>query len=262
MATPETKHLSSPDSSKVELKLLINKKEKKVLYAEANKEFVDFLFRLMSLPLGGILKLTENKETVGSIGDLYNSIKSFNQTYLQSSKQLNLLLNPELPEVSLERPLLITSNARQYMCPYWGLHQNLYTTRHSSNPYITDDPETCCPDCKSVMYVEMKFVGKDCAELGSSSDGFVKEMVTYMVMDNLEVKPLSTISGLALLNSFNIQDVSSLKEMVVRVGAAEALKLIEESLKSKNVLTSVFLAQGSKNAQTSVTPAKRSRRKV
>ncbi|WCJ19534.1 hypothetical protein M5689_001820 [Euphorbia peplus] len=262
MATPETKPLSTPNSSNVELKLLINKKEEKVLYAEANKEFVDFLFSLMSLPLGMIIKLLENKETVGSIGDLYNSIKSLNQTYLQSSKQLDPVLNPKLPKVSFESPLLLTNtdsmkqNARLFMCSY---RERLV---HTSKHYVTDDCNTRCPDCKNRMISEVTYVTKDCAKVGSSSGGFVKELVTDMVMDNLEVKPLSTISGLALLNSFHIQDLSSLEEMVVRVGAAEALKLLEESLKTKNVLTSVFLTQGSKNAQTSVTPAKRSRRKI
>ncbi|KAH7548025.1 hypothetical protein JRO89_XS14G0056200 [Xanthoceras sorbifolium] len=37
--------------------------------------------------------------------------------------------------------------------------------------------------------------------------GFVKGVVTYMVLDNLEVKPMSTISSIALLNEFNVQNV-------------------------------------------------------
>ncbi|CAI0625993.1 unnamed protein product [Linum tenue] len=42
---------------KVTLKLLINKKTKKVLFAEAGKDFVDFLFTLLSFPLGTVIKL-------------------------------------------------------------------------------------------------------------------------------------------------------------------------------------------------------------
>lgn len=36
--------------------------------------------------------------------------------------------------------------------------------------------------------------------------------MTYMIMDDLEVKPMSTISSIALLNNFNVRDVLLLEE--------------------------------------------------
>ncbi|CAN1269324.1 hypothetical protein LINPERPRIM_LOCUS13543 [Linum perenne] len=81
------------------------------------------------------------------------------------------------------------------------------------------------------------------ANNNGGENGFVKGVVTYMVMDNLEVKPMSTISSITLLNKFNIQDVGSLKEKVVELGMDEGLNLLKASLESKMVLTTVFLSQ-------------------
>ncbi|CAA0841372.1 Protein of unknown function (DUF674 [Striga hermonthica] len=71
--------------------------------------------------------------------------------------------------------------------------------------------------------------------------GFVKGVVTYMVMDDLVVTPMSTISSITLLNKFNVKEVGALEEKVVSVGMAEAVKLLKASLETKNVLTHVFL---------------------
>ncbi|KAL0418246.1 UNVERIFIED_CONTAM: hypothetical protein Sradi_1238100 [Sesamum radiatum] len=71
--------------------------------------------------------------------------------------------------------------------------------------------------------------------------GFVKGVVTYMVMDNLEVNPVSTISSITLLNKFNVKEVGLLQEKVVNLGMDEALKLLKASLQSEKVLTEVFL---------------------
>jgi hypothetical protein len=47
--------------------------------------------------------------------------------------------------------------------------------------------------------------------------GYVRGVVTYMVMDDLTVEPMSTISSITLLNTFNVKDVSFLQEKMVNV---------------------------------------------
>ncbi|KDO39216.1 hypothetical protein CISIN_1g041637mg [Citrus sinensis] len=66
-------------------------------------------------------------------------------------------------------------------------------------------------------------------------------MVSYMVMDNLEVTPMSTLSCITWLNKFIVGDFGSLKEKVVNFGLDEGLKLLKASMECKNALTSVFL---------------------
>ncbi|KAF3680039.1 hypothetical protein FXO38_02487 [Capsicum annuum] len=71
--------------------------------------------------------------------------------------------------------------------------------------------------------------------------GLVKRVVTYLVLDDLVVKPMSIISSIILLKELGIKDVGGLKERVVTLGLDEALKLLKFSLQSKSVLTSVFM---------------------
>ncbi|CAN1269325.1 hypothetical protein LINPERPRIM_LOCUS13544 [Linum perenne] len=62
-------------TSKVTLKLLVDKKGNRVLFAEAGKEFVDFLFTLLSFPLGTVIRLLSKNQMVGCLGSLYQSIE-------------------------------------------------------------------------------------------------------------------------------------------------------------------------------------------
>ncbi|KAL0003021.1 hypothetical protein SO802_016802 [Lithocarpus litseifolius] len=69
----------------------------------------------------------------------------------------------------------------------------------------------------------------------SVEGGYVKGLVTYMVMDDLEVKPLSSIVSIGtMLNKFNVKDIEALEENV-------GLKLLKTSLHSNSSLTDFFL---------------------
>ncbi|KAK6144358.1 hypothetical protein DH2020_021178 [Rehmannia glutinosa] len=223
--------------STVSLKLLIDKQAQKVLFAEAGKEFVDFLIHIFSLPVGTVTNLLRNQENVGSLSNLYQSIENLNDSYIQPNQTKHTLLKP-VPEVSGSVPLLALNGApatakKFYMCTH--------SSAYSSTSYVSDDPNTVCPQCKGKMTTNVSYVAPPKGQQGSSEGGFVKGVVTYMVMDDLAVMPLSTISSITLLNKFNIKDVSVLEEMVVNFGMNEAVKLLNASLQSKQVLTDVFL---------------------
>ncbi len=51
--------------------------------------------------------------------------------------------------------------------------------------------------------------------------GYVEEVVTYMVMDDLSVKPLSTVSIMTLLDKLNVKEIATLEEKVVDLGMDE-----------------------------------------
>jgi hypothetical protein len=73
-----------------------------------------------------------------------------------------------------------------------------------------------------VSYIE--YTPSDNINASSSSEGgYVKGVVTYMVMDNLEVKPMSTISSITLLTKFNVRDLTAVEEKVVDFGMDEVI---------------------------------------
>ena len=55
----------------------------------------------------------------------------------------------------------------------------------------------------------------------SSKGGYVEGVITYMVMDHLEVKPMSIISAITLLTKFNVRDLGAVEEKVVDFGMDE-----------------------------------------
>ncbi|KAL0460633.1 UNVERIFIED_CONTAM: hypothetical protein Slati_0690500 [Sesamum latifolium] len=66
----------------VSLNLLIDTHGKRVIFAEAGKDFVDFLFHILSLPVGTIVALIPEQEMVGSLSNLYKSIENLNESYI------------------------------------------------------------------------------------------------------------------------------------------------------------------------------------
>ncbi|VVA40364.1 PREDICTED: DUF674 [Prunus dulcis] len=236
MATADSdSNSSNTNTTSVSMKLLVDSTRGKVLFAEASKDVVDFLFTLLSLPVGTVIRLLSKDGMVGSLGKLYESVENLDDTYLQPNLNKNMLLEPKATVAGANiLPLLtndVDSNAKKfYMCSY------------CSNRSISNVHGTPCPDCNhGHMSNEVTYVSPAPTVARPSEGGYVKGVVTYMVMDDLEVKPMSTISSIAMLNKFNVKEVGALEEKVVNLGMEEGLKLLKASLETSTVLTKVFL---------------------
>ncbi|KAI9157547.1 hypothetical protein LWI28_024229 [Acer negundo] len=73
----------------------------------------------------------------------------------------------------------------------------------------------------------------DAKDVSGGNGGVVKQLITYIVKDDLCVKPVSMRS--------NVKDFGALEKRIVEFGTDKALELLRTSLKSKASLTSVFL---------------------
>ncbi|XP_074287245.1 uncharacterized protein LOC141612382 [Silene latifolia] len=218
--------------TKLSLTLLIDSKANKVLFAEAGKDFVDFLFHILSLPVGTVVKLLNESATVGCIGSLYKSVESLNSEYFQANVNKNDVLKPK---AVVNVPLLelndvpATASRKIYTCS-------------CCRAYWSHDPSTICPHCHNrIINLQLQYAPPPDAAIVASG-GYVKEGIIFMVMDNLEVKPLSTMSGISVMDKFNIKDYSGLVEKKVQVGFTEGLAMLKASLEvTDSVLTTVFL---------------------
>ncbi|KAH0749643.1 hypothetical protein KY290_028875 [Solanum tuberosum] len=122
------------------MKLLIDNKAGKVLFAEAEKDCVDFLFHILSLPVVIVVSFLKEKGMNWCLHNLYQSVQNLNDTCMKSNEAKNILLKPK-----------------------------------SSIEIISSVPK------RSTINV---------APPAATSTGFV----TYMEMDDLVVKPMSTVS--------------------------------------------------------------------
>ncbi|XP_050250345.1 uncharacterized protein LOC126697402 isoform X1 [Quercus robur] len=229
----------------VSLKLLIDTERERVLFAEAGKEFIDFLLSILELPLGTFIPLFEKQGMVGSFGNIYHSIDNLGTVYLQPNVNKETLLKPKLhisggggggSGVPLKSPDFASSakSRKLYRCSTEDV--NKYRPSTSCNLHVAYHDFSTCPSCHWSMNMELNFVDPP-----STKGGYVKEVVTYMVMDDLEVKPMCTTSTFTLLNKFNVKELEVLEEKVVDLGMDEGVKLFKASLQSKSVLTDVFL---------------------
>ncbi|KAE8800141.1 hypothetical protein D1007_24435 [Hordeum vulgare] len=254
------------------MKLLVDTKARRVLFAEVGKDVVDFLFSLLALPVGTAVKLLGKGSMVGSVGSLYASVEKLDDTYVQPGAAKDALLHPAVlsPAVSNKSSLLglpqppssvraqptaffgCNSKCRSRNYDYDDDHVYVVDERGHRQPscngcrsYMTDARGTACPLCGSQMSKELKLVpsavsGRQEAG-GVTGKGFVQGVVTYTVMDDLAVAPMSSISSITLLNAFGVKDLSALQEKTVQLGYNEGLDILKASLQSKTVLTDVFL---------------------
>ncbi|KAJ7975867.1 DUF674 family protein [Quillaja saponaria] len=221
--------------TKVSLKLLIDKNANKVIFAEAGKDFVDFLFNLLSLPISTIIRLLTTESMVGCIGNLYKSIENLNETYMQPNQTKDMLLKPRALTTVTNVLLLLPNDAgSSKVLKLYGC-SNCY-----GGTSVSNSPSTKCPSCGSLMSRNMSYIESNSANTGTGSNnegGYVKGLATYMVTDDLSVTSLSIVSGISVLNKFNVLEFNALEEKVVEFGIDEA------SFQSKAVLTHVFLVK-------------------
>ncbi|XP_057778384.1 uncharacterized protein LOC130997142 [Salvia miltiorrhiza] len=223
--------------SKVSMKLLIDTKGKRVLFAEAGKDCVDFLFHILTLPVATIISLLKAQGMVGSLPNLFRSLETLNDTFIQPDQNKDTFLKPMLPASTSSSIPLLTFTAAQN-------HKKFYRcgNTNSCRSYVSDGPRATCPSCQGFISTTMTYVAPSGVQVVSEGGGLVKGVVTYMVMDDLEIKPMSTISSITMLNRFNVKEVGALEERVVTLGMKEAVKLLKTSLQSNKVLTDVFFS--------------------
>lgn len=99
----------------VQLKVFVDKKKKKVMFAEAEDDFVEILFSFLTLPLGTIARLSsknaDKKDTkIGSLTSLYESVENLDNKHFFNEHCKVALVNPNSSSVSLCQRLKVNLN--------------------------------------------------------------------------------------------------------------------------------------------------------
>ncbi|CAM0875450.1 unnamed protein product [Alopecurus aequalis] len=246
--------MAATTTATLSMKLLVDTKGRRVLFAEAGKDVVDFLFSLLALPIGTAVKLLGEKSMVGSAGDLYGSVERLDDTYLQHGAAKDALLRPVMapsPAVASNAALLgLPAPTPPPPAPAKRFYRCNSGNYSACRDYVADVHGTKCPKCSYAMNTGCQYAppaGADIAHTAPAvvAQGFVRGVVTYTVMDSLAVSPMSAISSITLLNTFAITDLAALQEKTVQIGYKEGLEILKASLQSKTVLTDVFLGKNS-----------------
>nr|CAB3476239.1 unnamed protein product [Digitaria exilis] len=222
----------STNASTLQMKLLIDTSANRVVFAEASKEVVDFLFSLLALPVATVVKMLDAGSMPGSFGNLYGSVVNLDAAYVLPGADKRAILHPEVvpsAATSLLRPAPPTSGESR--C-FFRCSRRIYSACYE---YVTETSGARCPRCFNEMKTALKFVADGSgsnmhmaflmamATGAAAKGGLVQGVVTYTVRDDLTVTPMSTISGIAMLNAAGVVNFAALQEKTVRIGYAEAL---------------------------------------
>ncbi|KAG9447017.1 hypothetical protein H6P81_013145 [Aristolochia fimbriata] len=209
--------------SKTSVKFLVSKSSKKVLYAEAREDFMDFLLSFLTFPVGSIAKLLRGKSSFGCIDNLYSSVEELSASGHTTSKDIKtMLLCPKLaPYFGCSKPV-VRDGGSTAMEPFD--YKVLHLLHGSEGPGAYGH---CSHGLGRTQLLAMNPKFPDAVT--QSGGGFVKREAMFMVTDELTMIPHSPIAIVQLINEFDL-DVSDLEEQVVRFGKEEALTLMKAFL--------------------------------
>ncbi|QCE11864.1 hypothetical protein DEO72_LG10g3102 [Vigna unguiculata] len=198
---------SNEEVYKVPLKVLVDRNENKVLFAEARKDFVDVLVSFLALPLGTITRLVGKESNipplkVGSLSSLYEGVSHLEEEHLWTQKCKEMLLHPRTSMASYCQPLKL----------------NIDDT-HPTEYFLCEDLGIVSPENITL------------------ENGFVKETASFIICDDLSVLPNVVVTSVNLLQRLGIRDMDAIEEQTLAISKREVVDLLKLSFISKNPLT-------------------------
>lgn len=206
----------SSRETKFTLKLVVDEERKKVVFAEACRDFVDVLFSLLTLPMGTIVRLLKNHRKsepfpVGCFTNLYKSVVGMGIDDFETEACKQMLLHPRsLRDVECKRLKL-------------NLHPTDGTKLFVCSPYGCDmcsGFSTSRCRCGKLMNKEIPIPRADVVD--NIEDGvFVRDRSSFIITDDLKVSVRSTDLVLRKLKSVGCGDLRKVSERLVEIGLDE-----------------------------------------
>ncbi|KEH22914.1 DUF674 family protein [Medicago truncatula] len=233
----------------VSLKLLLNEKGNKVLFAEAGKDFVDILCSFLTIPLGTIAKLVEKESsigqvTVGCLNSLYGSVANLDEGCFSTKTTKQMLLQPINSAEDYCNTLKLniddTQPTKYFACTNYNACYYRDMSMTSSTFfffwYKTSSTFKDNLKCRCGNYFTRPVLLKHLPQ------GFVNGVATFVITDDLTIKPnCIDYTSFSLFKEFGVKNPSSVKEVVLNVTKEKVLDLLKCSLLSKSTLTDLFL---------------------
>ncbi|XP_068479382.1 uncharacterized protein [Phaseolus vulgaris] len=218
-------------NSSINLKVTVRKSKKTILYAEAEGDFVDYLFSFLTTPLGSVLELLDEKISLGCMNNLHKSVKDLNPLWFTNPSGTPLLNLRVAPQFGFKRQP--TKLCEEHSPCYWygtGVIKN--------NICYAIGNGVISKDHSLVKHaVAMKhFDPRSCDGTKESALGFVRRPSLFVVWNDLQVTPLANASCISFLQKLNVP-LDDLEDHQLRIEETEALNLLGASLTSKAALT-------------------------
>ncbi|KAL1200581.1 hypothetical protein V5N11_032979 [Cardamine amara subsp. amara] len=186
---------------KVSLRLIIDEEKKKVVLAEAGKDFVEVLFSFLTLPMGTIVRLLEKHRksetvTVGCLSNLYKSVVYMKTDDFETEACKQMLLYPRnYVREAQSRKLKLNINPKEsFKC--FGC-QDFYTCKMCSNF------NTSLCKCGKLMNKEMNLLEDEDVIVGTMKNDdlhgvFIRDKSSFIITDDLRLTVDSSVTLLVV----------------------------------------------------------------
>ncbi|KAK7339811.1 hypothetical protein VNO77_20496 [Canavalia gladiata] len=222
---------------KVPLKVLVDRKKNRVLFAETEKDFVDVLLSFLTLPLGTIARLVAKDSNiqpmrVGSVSSLYESVSNLEEKHLRTQTCKEMLLQPRNSLESYCQQLKLNIDDTEPM-KYFICNKSDCFRKQSGSLYSIFKNQRC--SCGSVMNRVVS------PEYLTIENGFVKETATFIICDDLYIMPNVFGASFNLFHKLGIEDMEAVEEQTVEITKKEVVDLLKFSLISNTPMTDFIL---------------------
>nr|GEW53905.1 hypothetical protein [Tanacetum cinerariifolium] len=177
-----------------------------------NEDFVNLLSTFLTVPLGYIFNQFTCSSFNGCLANLNKSILETDINLFTCNKKRDALVNPKLAPGLAYNTYLVGIQEATVLSECTPLFRTLSAKKRLTK-YISDKGDRNRP--------------------AKVFEGFIRGPATFLVMDDLEVKPFSPISVKLLVDKLMVP-LSDLVEQ-------EAMRLLAASLASKHALTATFV---------------------
>ncbi|KAH6785629.1 hypothetical protein C2S51_038084 [Perilla frutescens var. frutescens] len=228
---------------KLYLKVVINKQKTKVLFAEANSDFIDVLLSFLTLPLGKLV--TKLPTAVGSLNTQCSGLSNLYNSHFCVAGAKQMLVSPKssFEDECRRLKLDITDSqpTRYFLCQDRNCPKS-----GSMNISLYSDIAIC--DCGKPLNREIRVAA------GNVSDGdgvFTINPLSFLVTDDLRIAPIVT-GFLQTLKNLGITNTEGAELRSLSFGMFEIKELLKLSIFSATPLTDLVI----KKTQMSSTAVK------
>lgn len=245
----------------IPLKVVIHKQEQRVLYAEANSDFVDILFSFLTMPVGTIVRLlskpartSSQQPAIGSLNNLYESVANLEAKNFAQGACKDILLNTRNSAEAECRKLKINVDdiipIKYYTC------EDMNCTENGHPAFFSMYLGVKCKNCSKILKRYVPISSNLSTDKGQKGV-FVKPNELFLITNDLHVYPNVPASTLAILENLGSADFEALEEKTFRIGRTEILNLLKYSILSTTPLTSLLLSKNYVIADKTVQPMNR-----
>ncbi|KAL3635478.1 hypothetical protein CASFOL_020025 [Castilleja foliolosa] len=197
------------------LKVIFQKSTNKFLFAEAEEDFVEFLFSFLVMSLGGVECLLGNNTSLKNIDNLYRSVAYPILTKYLRTNEKSRLSSPTIPYGYLSKNWIFS--LIEEGAPQLFYHKNSSPNEEFLSTYSNNNVMCTFKSPKGQL-------------------NYMKGPRMYMVKDDLTVAPSCMTLYLSTLDEQKIS-YSDVDEMVLNIGSEECSSILKAALLSTSALS-------------------------